>query len=54
MAEPLVAVIFAVPLANEVTRPVDDTVANDGCNVAHVTVAPAITAPAASLTLAAS
>jgi hypothetical protein len=47
-------VIVAVPVANEVTRPVDDTVANDEFGVAHVTVAPAITAPAASLTLAAS
>jgi hypothetical protein len=49
---PLVAVIVAVPFATEVTRPVDDTVATDELDVAHVTAALAITAPFWSLTVA--
>ena len=49
--EPDVAVIVAVPFATAVTRPADDTVATDEFDVAHVTVAPLITAPPASLTV---
>ena len=41
----------AVPLATAVTRPVDDTVATASSDVAHVTVAPAITVPFWSLTV---
>ena len=52
--EPDVAVIVAVPSATEVTNPADDTVATDELDVAHVTVAPDITVPPASLTVAAS
>ena len=52
--EPNVAVIVAEPLATEVTRPADDTVATDEFDVAHETVAPLIMLPAASLTVAAS
>ena len=48
---PEVAVIVAVPFATEVTRPAEDTVAIDELDVAHVTVAPDITVPAASLTV---
>ena len=44
--------IVAVPSATEVTRPVDDTVATDAADVAHVTVAPLIDAPFWSLTVA--
>ena len=46
--------IVAVPSATEVTRPADDTVAVDELDVAHVTVAPDITFPPASLTVAVS
>ena len=46
--------IVAVPSATEVTRPAEDKVATDELDVAHVTVAPAITVPAASLTVAVS
>ena len=52
LAEAEVAVIVAVPSATEVTRPVDDTVATDELDVAHVTVALAIIAPFWSLTVA--
>ena len=52
VADPLVAVIVAVPSATEVTRPVDDTVATAASDVAHVTVALAIVAPFWSLTVA--
>ena len=48
------AVIVAVPSATEVTRPADDTVATDELDVAQVTVAPDITVPTASLTVAVS
>jgi hypothetical protein len=41
LADPLVAVIVAVPFATEVTRPVDDTVTTAASDVAHVTVTPA-------------
>ena len=54
LAEPDVAVIVAVPLATEVTRPADDTVAMDELDVVHVTVAPDIVFPTASFTVAAS
>ena len=46
--------IVAVPSATEVTRPADETVAVDELDVAHVTVAPDITVPTASLTVAVS
>ena len=49
---PEVAVIVAVPFATEVTRPAEDTVAIDELDVVHVTVAPEITDPDASLTVA--
>ena len=49
---PEVAVIVAVPFATEVTRPADDTVAIDELDVVHVTGAPDITDPDASLTVA--
>jgi len=47
-----VAVIVAVPFATEVTRPADETVAMDELDVAQVTVAPDITVPPASFTVA--
>ena len=50
LAEPLVAVIVAVPVATEVTRPADDTVAAPPA-AAHVTAAPEIVVPAASFTV---
>ena len=52
LAEPDVAVIVAVPSATEITRPVEDTVATDALDVAHVTLAPLIVAPFWSLTVA--
>jgi hypothetical protein len=54
LAESDVAVIVAVPSATAVTRPSDETVATDELDVAHVTVAPDITVPPASFTVAAS
>jgi hypothetical protein len=51
LADPDVAVIVAVPSAIAVTRPADDTVATDELDVAHVTVAPEIVVPPASLTV---
>jgi hypothetical protein len=54
LAELLVAVIVAVPVATEVTRPVDDTVAtavSEVSDVSHVTVAPQILLPRASFTI---
>ena len=53
LAEPEVAVIVAVPLAFAVTSPADETVATDELDVLHVTVAPEIVVPPASLTVAA-
>ena len=50
LAEPLVAVIVAVPVATAVTRPADETVAAPPV-AAHVTVAPEIVAPSASVTV---
>ena len=54
LAESDVAVIVAVPSATAVTRPSDETVATDELDVVHVTVAPEITDPPASFTVAAS
>ena len=54
LTEPEVAVIIAVPSATEVTSPVDETVATDAADVAHVTGAPEITDPPASVTVAVS
>jgi hypothetical protein len=51
MAEPEVAVIVAVPLPTEVTRPADETVATVVSEDAHVTVAPDISVPPASFTV---
>ena len=48
------AVIVAVPSAIAVTSPADETVATDELDVAHVTVAPDITVPPASFTVATS
>ena len=49
--EPDVAVIVAVPSATEVTNPADDTVATAASDVVHVTVAPDIVEPSASVTV---
>ena len=46
--------IGAVPAAIAVTSPADETVATDAADVAHVTVAPDITVPPASFTVAVS
>ena len=46
--------IVAVPSATAVTSPADETVATDAADVVHVTVAPDITVPPASFTVAAS
>jgi hypothetical protein len=54
LAEPDVAVIVAVPSATEVTSPADETVAIDELDVVQVTVAPEITVPPASFTVATS
>ena len=55
LAEPLVAVIVAVPSATEVTSPPPDvTVAMNEFDVAHVIGAPDITVPPASFTVAVS
>ena len=43
--------IVAVVSATEVTRPADDTVATAAFDVVHVTVAPDIVAPSASVTV---
>ena len=53
LTEPDVAVIVAVPLPFEVTRPADETVATDELDVLHVTEAPEIVVPTASFTVAA-
>jgi hypothetical protein len=47
-------VIVAVPLAIAVTSPADETVATDAADVVHVTAAPGIVAPSASVTVAVS
>ena len=54
VSDPLVAVIVAVPSATEVTRPVDDTVATAASDIVHVTVAPLIVSPFASVMVAVS
>ena len=54
LAEPEVAVIVAVPSATEVTSPADETVATAVFVDDHVTVAPDITDPGASFTVAVS
>jgi hypothetical protein len=54
LSDPLVAVIVAVPYATEVTRPASDTVATAASDVVHVTVAPLIVSPLASVTVAVS
>ena len=54
LADPDVAVMVAVPSATAVTRPSDETVATDELDVTHVTVAPGMMFPAASLTVATS
>ena len=54
LADPEVAVIVVEPSATEVTRPVDDTVATEAADVAHVTVAPLTVSPFASVTVAVS
>ena len=54
LAEPDVAVIVADPAATEVTNPADETVATAADEDDHVTVAPVITDPAASFTVAVS
>ena len=51
-AEPLVAVITAVPGATAVTTPAEETVATLGVPEDHVTVRPVSTLPLASCTLA--
>jgi hypothetical protein len=45
LAEPLVPVIVAVPLAAAVTRPADDTVATDASDVDQDTLAPVMALP---------
>ena len=52
LAVPEVAVIVAVPSATAVTRPADETVATPVFDEVQVTVAPDITLPAASRTVA--
>ena len=52
LTDPDAAVIVAVPSVTAVTRPAVETVAIDASDVAHVTVAPEITVPPASLTVA--
>jgi hypothetical protein len=54
LTEPDVAVIVAVPSATAVTNPSDDTVTTASSDVVQVTVAPDITVPPASFTVAAS
>jgi hypothetical protein len=54
LASPEVAMIVAEPSATEVTRPVLDTVATEATDVVHVTVAPSMTWPFASVTVAVS
>jgi len=51
---PEVAVIVAVPVATDVTRPVDETVATDAAEVDHVKLLPLIVVPEASFAVAVS
>ena len=46
--------IVAVPSATAVTRPADETVATEASDVTQATMAPEMTFPAASLTVATS
>ena len=50
--DPEVALTVVEPSATEVTNPVEDTVATEAADVAHVTLAPLIAAPFWSLTVA--
>ena len=52
LTDPDVAVMVAVPAATAVTSPADETVATDELDVTHVTVAPEMIFPAASVTVA--
>ena len=52
LADPDVAVMVAVPLPAAVTSPAVETVATEALDVVHVTVAPEMMFPAASLTVA--
>ena len=52
LADPDVAVMVAVPSATAVTSPAAETVATDELDVAHVTVAPEMMFPPASVTVA--
>ncbi len=52
VAEAEVPVIVVLPSATEVTNPADETVATAASEDDHVTVAPAITVPPASFTVA--
>jgi hypothetical protein len=54
LASPDVAVTVVVPLATEVTRPAEETVATASSDVAHVTVGVDMVDPAAFLTVAVS
>ena len=54
LSDPEVAVMVAVPSATAVTSPAVDTVATEVSDVAHVTVAPLIVSPFASVTVAVS
>ena len=51
LAAPEVAVMVAVPFATDVTNPAAETVAISVSDELHVTAAPAITVPPASLTV---
>ena len=53
LAEPEVAVMVAEPLLTALTSPADETVAINELDVVHVTVAPDITDPPESFTVAA-
>ena len=53
LTDPDVAVMVAVPLPTAVTRPAEETVTIDASDAAQVTVAPEITVPPASVTVAA-
>ena len=52
LTDPDVAVMVAVPLPPAVTSPAAETVATEASDVVHVTVAPEMMFPPASLTVA--
>ena len=52
LTDPDVAVMVAVPLPTAVTSPAAEMVATEALDVAHVTVAPEMMFPPASLTVA--